>query len=49
MAAFSSGARFGFLLAPPLVGIIADRTSIATAVLAVAGSAAVIVAIVEVD
>jgi MFS family permease len=49
MAAFSSGARFGFLLAPPLVGIIAERTSIATAVLAVAGTAAVIVAIVEVD
>ena len=45
MAAFSSGARLGFLLASPLVGIIADRTSVATAVLVVAGGAAAATAI----
>jgi len=44
MAAFSSGARFGFLVAPPLVGLIAELTSIATAVLLVSGVAAVAVA-----
>ena len=44
MAAFSSGARLGFLLASPVVGIVAESTSVATAVLLVSGSAAVAVA-----
>ena len=39
MAAFSSGARAGFLLASPLVGVIAGATSVAVALLAVAGTA----------
>ena len=39
MASFSSGARLGFLLASPLMGIIAERTSVATAMLVVAGAA----------
>lgn len=44
MAAFSSGARFGFLAGPPLVGGLADLTSVATAVLVVGGIAALAVA-----
>lgn len=43
MAAFSTGARLGFLLAPPLVGVIAGATSVAVAVLVVAGVAGVAV------
>ena len=39
MASFSSGARLGFLLASPLMGIVAELTSIATAMLLVAGTA----------
>jgi MFS family permease len=42
MAAFSSGARFGFLLGPPVVGVLSGATSVATAVLMVAGSAALV-------
>ena len=45
MAAFSSGARLGFLLASPLMGIVAERTSIATALIVVAGVAAMVVAV----
>ena len=45
MASFSSGARFGFLLASPLMGIVAELTSIATAMLLVAGTAGAIVAV----
>ena len=45
MAAFSSGARLGFLLASPLMGIVAERTSIATALVVVAGTAAAVVAV----
>ena len=44
MAAFSSGARLGFLLASPMIGFLAGATSIATAVLVVAGGAAAVVA-----
>jgi predicted MFS family arabinose efflux permease len=44
MAAFSSGARLGFLLASPVVGLLADRTAVATAVLVISGSAAMAVA-----
>ena len=44
MAAFSSGARLGFLIASPLVGLVAQGTSVATAMLLVSGSAAVAVA-----
>jgi MFS family permease len=44
MAAFSSGARLGFLVASPAIGLIAGGTSIATAVLIVAGGAAIAVA-----
>ncbi len=44
MAAFSSGARLGFLVGPPVVGGLAGLTSVATAVLIVAGAAAVTVA-----
>jgi MFS family permease len=43
MAAFSSGARLGFLVASPLVGVIAGATSVATAVLVVSGTAGVAV------
>jgi predicted MFS family arabinose efflux permease len=46
MASFSAGARLGFLLASPLMGLIADRTSVAVALVAVAGSAGVAVAVV---
>ncbi len=46
MASFSAGARLGFLLASPLMGLIADRTSVAVALVAVAGTAGVAVAIV---
>ncbi len=45
MAAFSSGARAGFLLASPLVGVIAGATSVAVALLAVAGTAGLAVGI----
>jgi hypothetical protein len=45
MAAFSSGARLGFLLASPIVGLVAESTSVATAVLVVSGSAAVAVSV----
>jgi len=45
MAAFSSGARLGFLFVSPLMGLIAQRTSIATAMLLIAGTAAVAVAV----
>ena len=44
MASFSSGARLGFLVASPLMGLIAERTSISTAMLLVAGAAATVVA-----
>ncbi len=44
MAAFSSGARSGFLLASPLMGVVAGLTSIATAMLLVAGTAGLAVA-----
>ena len=45
MASFSSGARLGFLCASPLVGLVADGTSIATAILVVSGTAALAVAV----
>jgi hypothetical protein len=45
MASFSSGARLGFLLAPPLMGLLADRSSIAVALVVVAGTAALAVAV----
>jgi predicted MFS family arabinose efflux permease len=44
MASFSAGARLGFLVASPLMGLIADGTSIALALVVVAGTAAVVVA-----
>jgi MFS family permease len=44
MAAFSSGARLGFLVVSPLVGIVAEQTSVATSMLVLSGSAAVAVA-----
>ncbi|MDQ3177299.1 MAG: MFS transporter [Actinomycetota bacterium] len=44
MAAFSSGARLGFILGAPAVGLLADASSITIAVLALAGGAAAIVA-----
>jgi predicted MFS family arabinose efflux permease len=44
MAAFSSGARLGFLIASPVVGLVAEGTSVATAILLVSGLAAVAVA-----
>ena len=37
MASFSSGARLGFLLASPLMGLVADATSVAVAMVVVAG------------
>jgi predicted MFS family arabinose efflux permease len=45
MASFSSGARLGFLLASPLMGIIANATSVAVAMVLVAGVAATAVAV----
>jgi MFS family permease len=45
MASFSTGARLGFLLASPLMGLVADRSSIAVAMVAVAGSAGFVVAV----
>jgi MFS family permease len=45
MAAFSSGARLGFLLASPIVGLLATGTSVAIAVLLVSGGAATAVAL----
>ena len=47
MASFSSGARLGFLLASPLMGIIAGRASIAVAIVVVAGVAGLAVAVVR--
>lgn len=47
MAAFSSGARLGFLLAAPIVGAIATASSVAIGVLIVAGGAAAVTAIVR--
>lgn len=44
MAAFSAGARLGFLCAGPVVGFVADGTSVATSLLIVAGSAAAMTA-----
>lgn len=43
MAAFSAGARAGFLLASPLMGILGGATSVAVAMLLVAGTASVVV------
>ena len=45
MAAFSSGARLGFLLVSPLMGLVAQRTNVATAMVLIAGTAAVAVAV----
>jgi predicted MFS family arabinose efflux permease len=45
MASFSAGARLGFLAASPLMGFVAERTSIAVALVVVAGSAATVVAL----
>ncbi len=45
MASFSSGARLGFLCASPLVGLVANGTSVATAILIISGAAAVTVAV----
>jgi predicted MFS family arabinose efflux permease len=45
MASFSSGARLGLLIASPLMGLIADRASIAFALVAVAGTAGLVVAV----
>ena len=45
MAAFSSGARLGFLVASPLIGVLASGTSVAIAVLVVSGGAATTVAL----
>lgn len=47
MASFSAGARLGFLLASPLMGILAGRTSIAVAMVLVAGVAGLAVAVVR--
>jgi len=47
MAAFSSGARCGFLVAPPLIGGLAELSSVATAVLVVSATAAAISAAVR--
>ena len=44
MASFSAGARLGFLAASPLMGLVAERTSIAVAMVVVAGIAAAVVA-----
>ena len=45
MASFSSGARLGFLLASPVMGLVADATSVAVAMVLVAGVAAAAVAV----
>ena len=45
MASFSAGARLGFLAASPLMGLVAERTSIAVALVVVAGIAAAVVAV----
>jgi predicted MFS family arabinose efflux permease len=45
MASFSAGARLGFLAASPLMGLVAERTSIAVALVVVAGIAATVVAL----
>jgi MFS family permease len=45
MAAFSSGARLGFLIASPLVGLVAEPLSVATSILVVSGLAAAGVAV----
>lgn len=41
MATFSAGARLGFLCASPLMGVISQHTSVAFALMVVAGTAAV--------
>ncbi len=45
MASFSAGARLGFLAASPLMGLVADSSSIAVALVVVAGLAATVVAV----
>ena len=45
MASFSAGARLGFLMASPLMGLIAGRSSVAVALVVVAGTAATVVAV----
>jgi fucose permease len=45
MASFSTGARLGFLLASPLMGLVADRSSIAVAMVVVAGTSGLVVAV----
>jgi predicted MFS family arabinose efflux permease len=47
MASFSAGARLGFLLASPLMGVIAGATSVAVALVAVAGVAGLVAAVVR--
>jgi predicted MFS family arabinose efflux permease len=44
MASFSAGARLGFLAASPLMGLVAEHSSIAVALVVVAGTAATVVA-----
>ena len=44
MASFSAGARLGFLAASPLMGLVADASSVAVAMVIVAGLAAAVVA-----
>ena len=45
MASFSAGARLGFLAASPLMGLVADVSSIAVAMVVVAGIATAVVAV----
>lgn len=45
VAAFSSGARLGFLFVSPLMGLVAEWTTVATAMLVVAGTAGAAVAL----
>jgi MFS family permease len=47
VAMFSSGARLGILLGPPLMGILSDATSRSVALLALGGSAAAASALVR--
>lgn len=44
VAMFSAGARLGILVGPPLMGLLSDATSRSTALLMVAGTAAVVTA-----
>lgn len=48
MASFSSGARLGFIVTPPLVGAIADARSTATGMLVVTGLAGLALTVVRV-